>query len=121
MKPSEIKNLYERLGIPQTSSEEDIKTAYRLLSQKWHPDKNPGNEEESRIEFLALSEAYVSLTNKTKKYPDLNKRQPNEAYEVYNEIYKDILSKYPIFRFINSFGISTELSKILTEFHKSKI
>jgi preprotein translocase subunit Sec63 len=39
------KNFYELLEVPREASEADIKRAFRKLSLKYHPDKNPGNEE----------------------------------------------------------------------------
>lgn len=37
-----FKDYYQLLGVPLTSSRQDIKNAYLQLSLKWHPDKNPG-------------------------------------------------------------------------------
>ena len=45
-------DLYQTLGIEKNSSDADIKKAYRKLSLKWHPDKNPDNQEEA-TEILA--------------------------------------------------------------------
>ena len=56
------KNYYQLLGLDQAASEDDIKTAYRRLALKYHPDKNqdPGAEEM----FKNISEAYEVLSDK---------------------------------------------------------
>ena len=38
-------SLYELFDIPKTSTDADIKKKYRRLALKYHPDKNPDNEE----------------------------------------------------------------------------
>ena len=49
--------LYDELNVNPQSNENEIKKAYRKLSMKWHPDKNPYNKEEATERFLKISEA----------------------------------------------------------------
>ncbi|KAJ2716438.1 DnaJ sub B member 2 [Coemansia spiralis] len=54
---------YELLGIPRTAGADELKKAYRKLSLRWHPDKNPGNREEAEEKFKELAEAYSVLSD----------------------------------------------------------
>lgn len=55
-------NYYETLRISQKASSAEIKSAYRRLARKLHPDKNNGSEHTARA-FAALAEAYEVLGN----------------------------------------------------------
>ncbi|KAK7208241.1 hypothetical protein BZA70DRAFT_273228 [Myxozyma melibiosi] len=57
---------YEILGVPKDASEKQIKSAYRQLSKKYHPDKNPGNKE-AEEKFVQVAEAYEVLQDKEKR------------------------------------------------------
>jgi translocation protein SEC63 len=50
------------LGIDSASDPKAIKKAFRTLSLKWHPDKNPGNRL-AEAKFMMVSKAYEALTN----------------------------------------------------------
>jgi curved DNA-binding protein len=60
---------YQILGIAKTSSEKEIKTAYRKLARKYHPDINP-NDKQSEAKFQEINEANEVLSNSEsrKKY-----------------------------------------------------
>jgi len=58
---------YEILEVAKTASKEDIKKAYRKLALKWHPDKNPDNQEVATKKFKELSEAYEVLSDEKKR------------------------------------------------------
>ena len=58
---------YQILGVDKNSSSEDIKKAYRKLSLKYHPDKNPDNIEESQKKFQELTEAFEILSDENKR------------------------------------------------------
>ncbi|KAL9614806.1 MAG: hypothetical protein Q9167_000716 [Letrouitia subvulpina] len=53
---------YKLLGIDKSASERDIKKAYRTLSKKWHPDKNPGDET-AKQKFVSIADAYDALSD----------------------------------------------------------
>ena len=64
------KDYYSLLGVPKNAAEKDIKSAYRKLARKWHPDANPTNPKEAEERFKEISEAYEVLGDpeKRKKY-----------------------------------------------------
>jgi tetratricopeptide (TPR) repeat protein len=51
---------YQLLGICREASLDELKTAYRLLARKWHPDLNP-DDTEAHQRFITLSQAYQTL------------------------------------------------------------
>ncbi|KAK9471797.1 uncharacterized protein V1510DRAFT_426573 [Dipodascopsis tothii] len=57
---------YKVLGVDRSASEKDIKRAYRQLSKKYHPDKNPGDDT-AQTKFVELAEAYEVLSDKSKR------------------------------------------------------
>merc|ERR1719408_634424 len=59
------KDLYGILGLPDDADEGALKKAYRSLSIKYHPDKNP--DEESRAKFSDIRDAYEVLNDPDKK------------------------------------------------------
>jgi len=57
---------YEVLGLETGAAEQDIKKAYRRLSLKYHPDKNPGDEKAAQM-FHRLSKAHMILTDEASR------------------------------------------------------
>jgi DnaJ-related protein SCJ1 len=57
---------YHLLGLKKSCSTSDIKRAYRTLSKKYHPDKNPGNDT-AHQKFVQVSEAYEALSDGTSR------------------------------------------------------
>jgi molecular chaperone DnaJ len=57
---------YEVLGVARDASDQEIKSAYRKLALKHHPDKNPGNKE-AEERFKEAAEAYSVLQDPDKR------------------------------------------------------
>jgi molecular chaperone DnaJ len=61
------KDYYAILGVPKSSPQKDIKSAYRKLARKWHPDTNPANPKAAEEKFKEISEAYEVLGDPEKR------------------------------------------------------
>ena len=60
------RDFYDVLGVNKNASPEELKSAYRKLAVKHHPDKNPGDKT-SEDKFKEASEAYGILSDQEKK------------------------------------------------------
>src|SRR5437870_480636 len=60
------RDYYEVLGVAKTTSEDDIKKAYRNLARQFHPDRNPGDKQ-AEAKFKEIQDAYDVLSDKTKR------------------------------------------------------
>jgi len=68
---------YELLGVPRKATAKDIRTAFRKLARKYHPDLNPGDKS-AEEKFKQLQEAYDVLS-------DSKKRQMYDQYGFYSD------------------------------------
>jgi len=69
-KRAKRKDYYKILGITRHATESEIKKAYRKMARKWHPDKNNGSEDETKVaeaKFKEISAAYAILSDPDKK------------------------------------------------------
>ncbi|HEY6902454.1 MAG TPA: J domain-containing protein [Puia sp.] len=74
---------YKVLGVNKTASQDEIRSAYRKLARKFHPDLNP-NDKEANKKFQQINEANEVLSDpeKRKKYDQYGKDwQHAEAFE----------------------------------------
>ena len=60
------RDYYDVLGVGKNASPDELKSAYRKLAVKYHPDKNPGDKV-AEDKFKEASEAYGILSDKSKK------------------------------------------------------
>src|SRR3954462_9870339 len=75
----QFRDYYETLGVPKTAKEDEIRTAFRKLARKYHPDVAK-DKKEAEEKFKQINEAYEVLSDpeKRKKYDQLgaNWNQP---------------------------------------------
>jgi curved DNA-binding protein len=60
------KDYYNLLGVPKTATQKEIKSAFRKLAAKHHPDKNPGDKK-AEEKFKEINEAYTVLSDEEKR------------------------------------------------------
>src|SRR4051794_34287067 len=75
----EFRDYYETLGVPKTATEDEIKSAFRKLARKHHPDVAK-DKKAAEEKFKQINEAYEVLSDaeKRRKYDELgaNWNQP---------------------------------------------
>jgi DnaJ-class molecular chaperone len=88
------KDYYKTLGVSRGASEKDIKSAYRKLARKYHPDVNPGDKQ-AEDRFKEIGEAYEVLSDpdKRRKYDQFGsgwQRGPGGpgAHPGWNEVFR---------------------------------
>tara|TARA_E500000178_G_scaffold293500_1_gene298291 strand:+ start:2928 stop:3932 length:1005 start_codon:yes stop_codon:yes gene_type:complete len=75
-------NNYEILGIPNNSSLDEVKKAYKKLAIKWHPDKNSSAEASEK--FKEITSAYHNIIN-----PNAN-LQELDMNEIFSSLFNDL-------------------------------
>jgi DnaJ-class molecular chaperone len=66
MKNMRVHTHYDNLKVARDASDEKIRAAHRTLSQKCHPDRNPGDSEAARI-MRIINSSYAVLADPTKR------------------------------------------------------
>ena len=61
-----LKDYYAILGVSSKASQKDIRDAYKRMSLRWHPDRNPGKDTEEAMKDI--NEAYSILKDEQKRY-----------------------------------------------------
>jgi len=99
------KDFYELLGVTKTSTDDEIKKAYRKLALKFHPDKNQANKADEA--FKKIAQAYDCLSNpeKKRKYDEYGSEEPEQHFQHYRQYYSEEVSPEDIFdMFFSNFG-----------------
>ncbi|WP_332879232.1 J domain-containing protein [Massilia sp. S19_KUP03_FR1] len=63
---AKIHTHYDNLKVARMAPQEVIRAAYKALSQKYHPDKNPGDEKAARI-MAIVNTAYTALNDPVRR------------------------------------------------------
>lgn len=119
-----MKNYYSILGVSPDSSNAEIKTAYRRLARKYHPDVNPNGAQQ----FKDISEAYATLSDAKKRlqYDTINgffkstkteEPQQKTTSQKANDEYKKTQSEVPK---KTKAEFSKKFNDIFEEFSKKK-
>jgi curved DNA-binding protein len=75
------RDFYQILGVPRTATAKEIRTAYRNLARKYHPDRNPGNKEaEERFKDASFASEVLLDTDKRKLYDEFGEIGLREGF-----------------------------------------
>ncbi len=119
------KDYYTILEVDKKASHDDIKKSYRRLALKYHPDKNPGNDEAVE-KFKEISEAYAVLSDDEKrKMYDLTGGTDDDVFgggdvdpfHIFNSIFKQHMEQFMNMRYEKE----VDLNDILGQFSEPSI
>ena len=102
------RDYYDVLGVGKNASPEELKSAYRKLAVKYHPDKNP-NDKKAEEKFKEASEAYGILSDKSKKEIMIILDMPLLKTEVEDEVVLVVL----VVSVVQIFQISLRISLVI--------
>ena len=108
-----MKDYYEILNVSRDASQDEIKSAYRKLAKKYHPDLNP-NDKEAEQKFKEINEAYEILSDpeKRKRYDMFGEAGANgqggysQDFGGFGDIFDDIFDI-----FTGGFGRTSQRSR----------
>lgn len=63
-----LNKCYQLLGLNRNASHDEVKSAYRVLARKYHPDLNP-HDAQAHQSFITLNQAYQILIDRTVPQP----------------------------------------------------
>ena len=94
------KDYYSILGVTHNSTDEEIKKKYRKIAIKYHPDKNPNNNQAAN-KFKEAAEAYDVLSDQEKRQEydhtsQFGKKPRKSNYDFYNR-FEDIMNGFGSF------------------------
>ena len=104
------KDFYEVLGVNKGASQADIKSAYRKLALKYHPDKNKSADAEEK--FKEISEAYEILSDPLKREEYDKKLKNDFMQETIKKQQSDIKNQNNYSNIDNSDSSISLLSKL---------
>ncbi|NNF01527.1 MAG: J domain-containing protein [Bacteroidia bacterium] len=81
-------NYYKILGLDNGASIADVKSAYRELAKKYHPDINPSPH--AKQVFIRITEAYQCLTDPQKKYSHEQRKRRAQGRSAANSTRSDL-------------------------------
>ncbi len=73
------RDLYRALGVPRNASSDAIKSAFRKLAVKYHPDKNPGKASEVRFKEIAHAYGVLHDEQRRKHYNEFGEDNVTES------------------------------------------
>jgi DnaJ-class molecular chaperone len=86
-------DFYKILGINNNANKEEIKSAYKSLVLKFHPDKNNNIDAQENFQKIQLSYQILSDQEKRKKYDQLTNNQKNQIIDNIKKILHDLFNK----------------------------
>lgn len=89
---------YIELELPNNSTDEEVKKAYKKMAIKYHPDKHANSsdidKQKAEEKFKKIAEAYEILTNKDKHMPSFGhsnfSRGAIDPHELFNQIFRNM-------------------------------